>query len=482
MHRKSAEKISHLYKNECGEWIIQSNDSHCYGVADLAAGFASGFGMSGWGQLIGMMHDRGKEKEDFQKHIKRNSGFDPGKGTIKDPHHSLAGALLLNCKFPDNMCLMSNPVAGHHRGLYDLDELEMLLRKNIPEEISHEVPDVVPDRPPFKLIPGNVHHLTRMLFSCLVDADYLDTERFMDSSRTRQRSADSKSMTELRGMLDNYLEGFRTADDSSVNRIRNEVQAKCREKADSPSGLFELTVPTGGGKTLASVLWAIKHAIANNKKRIVIAIPFTSIIVQTAQTLRGIFGDENVLEHHSVINEEEVSDRNRLASENWDAPIVVTTNVQLFESMFASRPGRCRKLHSLVNSVIILDEIQSLPMSLLQPIVDAIKAYSEMFGTSFLFCTASQPVLDGTRKGCGNSIFTGFEESSVTKIIDRSHNLYDRMRRVTIDFDLEPRKIPEIAGIISKQIACYVSSIPADLPPSFFPLCRKRGSQDIFQG
>lgn len=211
----------------------------------------------------------------------------------------------------------------------------------------------------------------------------------MQSARHSLR-VNGSEMPVLSEKLEQYCERFKDRPGTPLNRLRTKIQEICRKKGAELPGFFELTVPTGGGKTIASVIWAVSHTLHHGKHRIVIAVPFTSIIVQTAETLRAVFGDENVVEHHSAVNEDKMTERSRLACENWDAPIVVTTNVQLFESMYSNRPSVCRKLHSLCNSVVILDEAQSLPLTLLQPIVDAMRSYVKMFGTSFLFCTASR--------------------------------------------------------------------------------------------
>lgn len=241
-----------------------------------------------------------------------------------------------------------------------------------------------------------------MLYSCLVDADYLDTEHFMLPEQFRLRGGKS-TVEELLLKLEVYLSNLkRNVSNTEINRIRNEVQQYCIDASEDDVDFYSLTVPTGGGKTLSSVLWALRHANKNGLRRIIIAIPYTSIITQTAATLRNIFGDENVLEHHSNVNlmdENEGSQRLKLATENWDYPIVVTTNVQLFESLFSNKPSDCRKLHNIVNSVLILDEVQTLPMGFLQPIVDTLDTLKRVFNVSILFTTASQPVLNGRIEG-----------------------------------------------------------------------------------
>ena len=284
----------------------------------------------------------------------------------------------------------------------------------------------------FTLTENQINHLVRVLFSCLVDADYLDTEKFMNASSASQRGH-HKKLSELLILLeDHFCKLNNNSEDSTVNVIRRCVQEQCIKMSSGETGFYSLTVPTGGGKTLSSLLWAMRHAVCNGQKRIIIAIPYTSIIVQTASVLKSIFGEENVLEHHSQFTIDSIIDKDirlkaKLASENWDYPIVVTTNVQLFESMFSNKPSDCRKLHNIANSVIILDEVQTLPTDYLQPIVDALKSYQRMFGISVLFTTASQPVLSGLIEGCNpKAAFQGID--GITEIIPKEYALHDRLK------------------------------------------------------
>lgn len=454
---KDSVKISHLYND--GDWHIQTNDEHCEGVARLASEFASEFGLAEWGQMTGLLHDRGKESDGFQAYIRRSSGYDPTAFSKFKKDHSYIGAILAHRHPYDNFYWLSNSIAGHHRGLYNVHELEAALKEEIPEEISQNIPDIKLPLPKFRFTPNDASHISRMLFSCLVDADWLDTEMFMKPDNATSRGNFS-TLEELNQRLQEYLQKLKALPSSPLNILRNAIQAKCEEAAYREPGFFELTVPTGGGKTIASVIWAIRHALAFNKKRVIIAIPFTSIIVQTADQLRKIFGEENVVEHHSAMNEAAASERSLLACENWDAPIVVTTNVQLFESMFSNKPSTCRKLHSIVNSVVILDEVQTLPLSFLQPIVDAMSSYVKLFGTSFLFCTASQPILDGQRKGCGEQPFKGIDRNKIRSIISEDMRLHDRLRRVRINIDEKPHSYKSLAEILKrhKRVLCIVSS------------------------
>lgn len=451
-------KISHIYND--GAWHIQTNEEHCQGVAEIASGFASEFGMAEWGCMIGLLHDRGKDSNGFQAYIRRNSGYDQSAFSTAKKDHSYVGAVLAH-KLPsfDSLYWLSNAIAGHHRGLYNVDELELNLKEELPSEISQNIPNINLSLPKFRLVPDDVSHVGRMLFSCLVDADWLDTERFIHPNRTNARGRFS-DLKELNNRLQFYLQELKAVPSSPLNVLRNTIQQQCIESASLEPGFFDLTVPTGGGKTIASVTWAIRHAIKFNKKRVIIAIPFTSIIVQTAAQLRKIFGEDNVIEHHSAMNESAADDRSLLACENWDAPIIVTTNVQLFESMFSNRPSACRKLHSIANSVVILDEVQTLPLSFLQPIINGMKSYVKLFGTSFLFCTASQPILDGVRKGCGEKPFMGIERNLIRSIISEEMHLHEKLRRVNINIDTIPHSYKSIAEILRKhkRVLCIVSS------------------------
>ena len=309
-----------------------------------------------------------------------------------------------------------------------------------------------------------MHHLVRMLFSCLVDADSLDTEAFMEPEQAKARGCHT-SMLELLRKLEEYLQGLRAnAPDTEVNGIRNYVQEQCINESQGETGFYSLTVPTGGGKTLASVLWALHHAVRNNLSRIIIAIPYTSIIVQTASVLKEIFGEENVLEHHSNVNPDDIKDedmreRLQLATENWDYPIIVTTNVQLFESFFSNKRSDCRKLHNIVKSVIILDEVQTLPLGFYKPIVHTLSTLQRVFGVSVLFTTASQAILSGRIEGA-NPMASFNALQSVHEIIPKEAKLHHKLRRVGLQFFNGARSYDEIAEELSKhkKVLCIVNT------------------------
>ena len=315
--------------------------------------------------------------------------------------------------------------------------------------------------------PGDLQLWVRMMFSALVDADRLDTEKFM-SPRLSQARGNGRSMRDLLPRLERYLDTLhRSAAASELNKVREEVQYRCREAASLPQGFYSLTVPTGGGKTLASLLWAMTHAVRHGLDRIIIAIPYTSIIVQTAAILRGIFGDENVLEHHSSVHWDDADDdcdetkRWRMAAENWDAPIIVTTNVQLFESLFSNRPGRCRKLHRIARSVIILDEAQMLSLDFMQPIVDVLKSLQRSFSVSVMLTTASQPAIAGVKSHAPSTpgaVLDGI--GTVHEVMPDPEGLSLSLRRAEIKMMDGLCSYNDIAGMMCKsdRALCIVNT------------------------
>lgn len=454
--------ISHIRQND---WTIQTNEEHLQGVAKLAAQFAAEFGCEDIARIIGLLHDKGKEQTEWQKYIQGVTGYNHEYVNIRrGPNHSYVGARIAQIQYPQLAPLIAQPIAGHHRGLYDYCEYIEETKKDIPKEVL--VPKSQSCAMPRlqNLKSYDLHHLVRMLFSCLVDADSLDTEEFMNPEQASLRGTHT-TMAELLGKLEEYLSQLKEkSEDTEVNRIRNYVQEQCVKESQGKTGFYSLTVPTGGGKTLASVLWALNHAVKNHLHRIIIAIPYTSIIVQTAATLKTIFGEENVLEHHSNVNPDDIEDREQrermlLATENWDYPIVVTTNVQLFESLFSNKRSDCQKLHNIVRSVLILDEVQTLPMNFYKPIVHTLGTLCHVFGTSILFTTASQPVLTGRIEGTNPTV--GFDAlNSVHEIIPADARLHDKLRRVELKIDETPKSYDDIAVELSKhqRVLCIVNT------------------------
>ena len=300
--------ISHLYQNrDNGQWMIQTNDEHQKGVADMAASFAGQFGLPSWGRALGLLHDKGKERAAFQQYIRKMNGLPTSDKKRYDDHtHACVGGILAKeLMGKDVSQLLVNQIISHHTGLHDFGDVENILKERLLSKEINEG-DISINKPllfqefidsPFsksKVEWKHFHHLSRMLFSCLVDADRLDTERFMDVESWRKRG-NSATLADLLPQLEAYMQKLQSnAADTNVNRIRQQVKEQCSRTSSSEKGFYSLTVPTGGGKTLSSLLWAMKHAVSHSMNRIIIAIPYTSIIVQTAGLLKEIFGEENV--------------------------------------------------------------------------------------------------------------------------------------------------------------------------------------------
>lgn len=462
VNMKNTYHISHLKFDSNKGWLFQSNEEHQKGVAELASQFAGEFNMAEWGRVLGLLHDKGKEQKTFQQHILKESGCKPDIIVEGDYKHAYVGALVAKEMFnkPPYYQLVDNIIMGHHRGLYDDGDKKEILKKSIPSDVTLPSLDANLTLPNISK-KHDLHTVIRMLYSCLVDADRLDTERFMLPEQYKQRGRKS-SMSDLLSLLNEHLQYLKSiSSDTEVNNIRNEVQQYCIKESENNIDFYSLTVPTGGGKTLSSVLWALRHAVKNNLQRVIIAIPYTSIIVQTAAVLKNIFGVENVLEHHSDINEndadEDYTKTQRLATENWDYPIIVTTNVRLFESLFSNKASDCRKIHNIANSVLILDEVQALPIDFLQPIVNVLDTLKRLFRVSVLFTTASQPILSGEIKGtldCFEAL------PNIHEIIPNEANLHNRLRRVKLDINDTPQSYDDIANKLTQhnRVLCIVNT------------------------
>lgn len=444
-------------------------------VPSGAADFAAAFGGQEWGRLLGWWHDLGKYSVAFQNYLCASTASTDG----EDEHqveisgrvdHSTAGAQHAAARGPLGQ-ILAYCIAGHHAGLPDNvggeAGLLMRLRKQI-EPFSAAPPEVLAKclpQPP-KLQPCGdprraafaVAFYIRMLFSCLVDADFLSSEWFMNPERAAQRPGGLATPGQLLARLDAHLEDKqRQSPGTAVNGCRRQVLSACRNKAKLAPGLFSLNVPTGGGKTLSSLAFALTHAAEHGLRHVVYAIPFTSIIEQTADVFRKALDDlaGEVLEHHSNLDPDDPkkqSERSRLAAENWDAPLIVTTNVQLLESLFASRTSRCRKLHRLAKSVIVLDEAQTFPPNLLAPTLAALDELVRNYGTTVVLCTATQPAVEKR-----DAFAIGLE--NVTPIIDDPQALHDKLQRTKV----EPVGLltdEQIVESLSKetQVLCVVNS------------------------
>jgi CRISPR-associated endonuclease/helicase Cas3 len=467
--------IAHVRKDENQKFHIQTMEEHLNEASQLAASFSSKFQNAEWGRLLGKWHDLGKYSAEFQDYIKIISGYIEGEKLGKTDHTS-AGAIFAKELLPQMWPPFAYCIAGHHAGLHNwypeigisgdlsdrLKKQEFLdkIRTVIPKELGEIEKLNVPTGKP--IAPEQMHLWIRMLFSCLVDADYLDTERFMNPESFAKRGKYT-TLKELKVLFDNHMVKLsQNAPATYINRIRDDVFKQCIRSGKKEPGFFSITVPTGGGKTLSTMAWALEHAAKYNKSRIIFAIPYTSIITQTVQVYRDIFGEANVIEHHSNIDEEANLQDQKLATENWDAPIVVTTNVQLFESLYANKTSRCRKLHNLVNSIIILDEAQMLPPDFLKPILSVLKGLVENFNVSVLFSTATQPTLTGTI-GSGQNTFNGIEINSVRDIVIDYFRLSTDLKRVQLlmpENINQPTEWSEIADELKEyeQVLCIVNT------------------------
>lgn len=335
----------------------------------------------------------------------------------------------------------------------------MSVAGGVPADIL--TPGLRPTTPPIREA-GGLHFWLRMLFSCLVDADFLDTEHFMDEQRTLHRGgyADIES---LRTAYEQFMTANFPEVDSSVNRLRAEILSACLARAGDNPGLFSLSVPTGGGKTLASLGFALNHAARHGLKRVIYVIPYTSIIEQTADVFRRVFtrcSPSPVIEHHSNLETDNETPKSRLAAENWDGPIVVTTNVQFFESLYAAKSSRCRKLHNIAESVVILDEAQLLPPEHLQPILDGLRQLLTHYRVSLVLSTATQPELTRTRVRFGEKPLTGLGEAR--ELAPDPAHLNRELDRVTVSLPSSPqdrRNWDEVAQELAghERVLCIVN-------------------------
>src|SRR3990172_3733972 len=451
------------------EW--HSLDEHLKGTAELAKSFADAFGSGEWGYLAGLWHDIGKYSEDFQNMLlaSADAHIETKSGRVD---HSTAGALHSTEKFKKAGRIFSYLIAGHHAGLADWQTAEAgnksliqrlqnddLLTKAFASNIPHEITEQSFPKQKFRTSDGHALWI-RMLYSCLVDADFLDTEAFLDPDKSKARKG-YQSLNELLPLFETYMKGKQAgADDTAVNKQRTEILRQCIAKSSYKPAIFTLTVPTGGGKTLSSMAFALHHAAKHGKRRIIYVIPYTSIIEQTADQFRQIFNDA-VVEHHSnvdVSDEGHETTKSRLACENWDAPVIVTTSVQFFESLFANRSSRCRKLHNIVNSVVVLDEVQLLPPEYLNPILHTIKELYQNYGVTFVLSTATQPAFTPHK-----SVDYRFEGLADTvEIMENPLSLYKTFKRVEVevlDDLMTPRTWEDLATELGQHpsVLCIVN-------------------------
>jgi CRISPR-associated endonuclease/helicase Cas3 len=442
---------------------------HLTAVGRRAAAFAADFGCAELARVAGQLHDIGKCSQDYLDYIRQPVERDR---SMRGPDHSTAGAREATGKVGSPLFgrALALVIAGHHAGLGDPDEIQRRLDPD-----RHTIADYKgwesysgPIQAPSALKPTIVFpsskiptvgkgfsqaFLIRMLFSCLVDADFLETEMFMQGG-TAARGVEvglDHLLTRLRVHMGNVRVN---AAPTALNLRRSEILDHVISKAAMPSGFFTLTVPTGGGKTLASLSFALEHACAKDKRRIIYVIPFTSIIEQTADVFRKALDEPDaVLEHHASFDWERAARREasedggdkdglgrlRRAAENWDAPIVVTTAVQFFESLFANRTSACRKLHNLANSVIVLDEVQTLPLPVLRPCMAALDELRRCYGVTIVLCTATQPAwrqIDEAlmvKRPNQQPVNLGLDIDEEHELAPQPRDLYREFRRVNVE-------------------------------------------------
>ncbi|MDD3013283.1 MAG: CRISPR-associated helicase Cas3' [Candidatus Gastranaerophilales bacterium] len=418
----------------------QTVKDHLENTAKKAQTFAENFNAKELAYYSGLMHDIGKYSAGFQKRILEGG---------KKVDHSTAGAKEAFAIFGNNIGkLMSYIIACHHGGLRDWgnDIKDEYLAKRLKKELENYDAyrnDIFLENKqfPLNIKPNKIHpyysvsFLVKMLYSCLVDADFLDTEEFMNYEKSTHRKK-PPDISYFYEELNKRLNSFNKTK-NNINEIRNSILKDCQKAGKGSKGIYSLTVPTGGGKTISSMAFALEHCITYNMQKIIYVIPFTSIIEQNADVFRNIFGEENVLEHHSnylfeekqsIDEEDHINDSSlklKLASENWNIPIITTTNVQFFESLYANKSSRCRKLHNITNSVIILDEAQMLPLDLLDPCIFALCELVENYGCTVVFCTATQPAILKS--------LNLYSDLEVKEIISDPSELYEKLKRVRVN-------------------------------------------------
>jgi len=422
---------------------------HQLAVGDIARGLAEHFGWSKVARISGLLHDIGKLAPGFQAYIRQQA--------VSGGDHSSAGARIALDTYRSPLGqLLAAIIAAHHAGLADGVDLAIRMAKAADLVPPGWQAQIDPLPLPQGLSPSGGWNLregpagfascflTRMLFSCLVDADFIATEAFY--ARANGLSVERGGhlgLAELRQRLRSHMADKRlTVSRTSVNALRAEILAHVEGRAEFAPGLFTLTVPTGGGKTLASLSFALEHACRHDLRRVIYVIPYTSILEQTAQVFRDALGtDSDILEHHASFDWEKVGAtarpddeapntlaKLRRAAENWDAPVVVTTAVQFFESLFASRTSRCRKLHNIAGSVVILDEVQSLPLKLLKPCMAALDELARHYRCSIVLCTATQPALRSI-----DGFEGGFAIGAERELAPEPERLYRALKRVEVE-------------------------------------------------
>lgn len=455
--------------NAAGTWHTLRD--HLAGTASRAAAFADHFGASELAATAGWLHDVGKCSETFCAYLATcvGEGDAEAKRTFPQRDHKQAGALLARAAHASFGVPLAGLVLGHHGGLHDLEDVrsrlahagadpvvaETLARARCAlggDALDHSpaVPAWVTARPTGRqtqqIHARDVEMLFRLIFSALVDADFLDTESHFTPSRPAERVG-GRTLAGLEQRFATHRTGsIAGAPATPVNQARNEMYAEVVAAGSRPPGLYQLAAPTGAGKTMIGLGWALRHAAANGLRRIVTAVPFITVTDQVASVYRELLDadeDRVVLEHHSEVAGDD--GWAKLAAENWDAPVVVTTTVQLFHSLFSNRTSATRKLHRLAGSVIIVDEAQALPLEVLEPVVDTLRALVERFGASVLIMTATPPTLEHVKSSGG---------VGAVSLIDEPARFDEAFRRTRITRRKPPMDASEVAAIVADEAQC----------------------------
>lgn len=485
---------AHSSKEDGKEW--QTLEEHLKNVAEIAGKFADKFKQKDWGYLAGLWHDLGKYSDEFQDYLRdSNVEIEPDDDEdafSKKPRrtdHATAGARHAEKQLGKKGLLLSYCISGHHAGLpngkhaTETNLYKRIFDKKIPG-INHSDknilnPDINPNSPFLKrenesldTSSVRVFIFIKMLYSCLVDADWLDTEKYCNPERYSERRRNQNNFTELITLFNNHMQKLNNNSCMRpINKVRKEIYDMCFKAGKSKKGFYSLTVPTGGGKTLSSMAFALEHLANNKMDRIIYAIPYTSIIEQNAKVFKNIFGKENVLEHHCNFDLEGDL-KHLLSSQNWDFPIITTTNVQLFESIFSYRPSMSRKLHNIANSVIILDEAQILPVELLKPCLETMKSLVIDYGCSIVLCTATQPSLEKRK-----DFECGLE--GVTEIVNGYQNVFDKLKRVEIK-DIGKQSNEEITAKILKTQSALCIVNERKTAKEIYSLLKKNTGINVF--
>lgn len=441
-----------LAHSENSDGKLHNLNDHLCGVKNCIVPWAISHELAKHLSLAALIHDFGKYLEGFQRYIR-------GKGPSTP--HSRWGAMLAKCLQAEEV---SFAVDGHHAGLPDYNKwkdehtyTDDDAKKQLEELLYKFMADTGLTQPQLTDLliqsdggPREWDIRTRYIFSCLTDGDWLDTEEHFSPHKTALRVHRSLDVEKSIALVDAELN--RLSDQSKpINQLRTQARVQALTKASLPTGFFSLNLPTGLGKTLTSFRWALEHAKANNLERIIVVLPFTNIIDQTANRLKEILGNDSVIEHHAsytpTIDANERADQHKLACENWDAPIILTTTVQFFETLFSNLPGKCRKLHNISKSVVILDEVQTLPKKIVLPSLDMLQDVHHVMNTSFVFCTATMPAFEK------RAAFPGI--SNITELADDPAALFNKTQRVRYSLlnDLQPTDQTRLQEALKAQTA-----------------------------